>query len=421
MPILTTWEGMEVPFPDGVDARRASDRLMRLADTSSFPSFRFKKGKLYAGEVVGCVQVGNLRVNVLPKLDTEEPRRDRDFLMNMLHAAGYLTRPRFSAADVRSTVADPLEAVIAEVATEMLSALRDGVPRRYQEKREDLPTLRGRVDFSRLSTRLPGDAHIPVRHSPLVGDNELAQCIKAIAYLLSNLTKSSVNRQSISIVLTHFSGVRSVIPSLAQVEALMLSRQESPWRRSIAIGRLLLANRSPDPTFAGDSEAFSLLFPLQHLFERTMRHVLATALQGSGIRANHRSDAAYLLEDPFDGSGVLRLKPDYVLEGAFELLAVADAKWKRANRLGRAHGVGRDDLYQINAYLTRYGVQNAFILVPRANWMSSGWLKSYRVSGADSHVHLLGVDIESLVGRDGNARQEALSVLSDSIVQVLSR
>jgi 5-methylcytosine-specific restriction enzyme subunit McrC len=421
VPVLTTWEGMEIPFPEGFDTRWAGNRLMQVAERSSLSAFRWKKGRLHAAEVVGCVQVGNLRVNILPKLDTAERDRDKDFLLNMLHSAGYLSKPYAGSAEVRQSVADPLEAMVSEVATEMLAALRDGVPRRYEEKREDLSTVRGRIDFSRLSTRLPGDALLPLRHSPLANDNELSQCIKAIAQFLYRLTRSSSNRQSLAIVLSHFVSVRNLLPSLAQLDALILTRQESPWSKTLSVGRLLLAGHAPDPTFSGDSDAFSLLFPLQHLFERTLRKVLAAAFQGSDVRISHRSDSLFLLEDPVDQAGVLRLKPDYVFERSSKLLAVADAKWKRAAEFGRAHSVGRDDLYQVNAYLTRYGVRNAFILLPRANWMEPGWLKSYHIAEAESHIHLLGIDIEALVGRDQKARQLALSMLSGSITQVFDR
>ena len=420
MPVLTTWEGQEIPLSE-IGGSAAGHRLMRAVGEAPFPAFRWKKGRLHAAEVVGCVQAGALRINILPKLDTAEPDRDKGFLLNMLHAAGYLSRPYTGSAEVRPSLSDPLEVMISEVASEMLSALRDGTPRRYEEAREDLPTVRGRIDFSRLSTRLPSErARLPMRHTPFTTDNELAQCVKGIAELLYRLTRSSSNRESLATVLAQFAGTRDCIPSHQQLEAIMLTRPESRWHRSIAVGRLLLAGQSPDPTFSGSSDAFSMLFPLQHLFERMLRKILTNVLQGSGMGASHRSAPLFLLQDPQGSTGIVRLKPDYVFEEDSLPVAVGDAKWKRATESGRAHGVKREDLYQVNAYLARYSVRNALMFMPRANWMTTDWIRSYQIPETDRQIHLIGVDIEGLISRNHAVRDMASQGLSRTVLSVLN-
>ena len=67
--------------------------------------------------------------------------------------------------------------MISEVVKEMIMALREGHPKRYVEVREDSPVLRGQIDFTRLSSRLPGSAVIPTRYSQLGVNNELSQII----------------------------------------------------------------------------------------------------------------------------------------------------------------------------------------------------------------------------------------------------
>ncbi len=421
MPALTTWEGMAIPFAEGMDHRTLGHRLMRATEGTSSPAFRWKQGRLHAAEMVGCIQIGNLRINVLPKLDTGEDERDRDFLLNMLWGAGYLSRPHTGTAEVRSSSIDPLEALIAEVASEMSVALNEGAPRRYEEKQEELSTVRGRIDFSKLSSRLPCDrVLLPVRYSPLHRDNQLARCIKGIAILLHRLTRSSANRQTFAAVLAQLAGVANETLTLAHVEALTLARHESHWARTIAVARLLLTGQSPDPTFSGDNQAFSMLFPLQHLFERVMRRMLGASLKDLGITMPHRGEARFLLRDPSDGGGVIRLRPDYILGQPDAPLAVADAKWKRARELGRAHGINREDFYQVSAYLARFKVRDAIILVPQAKWMQARWTKSYDVPEGDGHIHLIGVDIENLVTRSQIQRSHALAALSATIGAILA-
>ncbi|MDN6873690.1 hypothetical protein QO209_14695 [Pseudomonas citronellolis] len=416
---VTTWEGMPVPFPAGVDHRLMADRLMRLTAAAPFPAFRWKRGILHAGEAVGCIQVGRLRINILPKLDSDELDRDKLFLLNLLRSAGYLSYLYPESAEVRATLLDPLEVMISEAAVEMAAALREGAPRRYEERREDLHSLRGRIDFTQLSTRPPGQVVVPVRHSPLGVDNRLAQAIKSIALHLHRITRNGVNRQRLGAVLDNLSKVKTMPVEFSHLDTITLSRYETHWSRTLAIGRLLLAGQSPDPTFGGSNEAFSLLFPLPHLYERALRKVLATVISGSDIRVSHRSEPLFLLADCDDQRGVVRLRPDYVFERGGRHVAVADAKWKRVQASASAHGIAREDLYQIHAYLSRYKVKDAMILVPWAPWMSPGWTKVYQDPDSGARVHLVGTDIEGLVSRSATIREMAYAALSDVLGGVL--
>lgn len=412
MTVLTTWEGMPIPVPEGQDRQSVTARLLTAAEVVPFPAFRVKKGRLCAAEVVGSIQVGGVRINVLPKTDTPEEDRDADFLLNILRAAGYLNRVHASSGAVRASVRDPLEAMISEVASEMSMAMKEGIPRRYQEKREDSTTLRGRIDFTRLSTRLPSDHTVlPVRHTPLTADNDLAHCLGWIATMLLRLTRSSVNRQLLASMVARLNAASVGSVGAPQFAALRLSPSEIQWERVLAIGRLILQGRFADPTFSGANNAFSMLFPLQHLFERAMRRILADVMREHGIRVGYRAQPLFLLHGHDDDEKVLRLKPDYLFHREADLLAVADAKWKRLTEGGRAHGVGRDDLYQINAYLDKFDVQNAIVFMPRASWMTPMWTARYSVPHSGRMIHLVGVDIESLVSHRKDVREGARSAL----------
>lgn len=419
MPEVTTWEGMPVPLPPDMEPRWFADRLIQLTESAPFTAFRWKRGGLYAAEVVGCVQLGRIRINILPKLDTPETERDKSFLLNLLRSAGYLSYSHQDEAEVRLENSDPLEAMISELAIEMAYALRKGYPRRYEEKSEDSSVLRGGIDFTRLSTRLPGSAIIPIRHSPLSMDNQLSTVVKGIASFLHRITRSTVNRQRLGSVLASLSLVNNKIISLAQVDSITLSEYEMHWSKTLSIGRLLLSGHAPDPTFGGSNQAFSLLFPMQHLYERALRTILAMAIDGSGLRVDSRSEPLFLFIDTDDESGVIRLRPDYVFSRNGEPVAIADAKWKRATEMGAAHGTKREDFYQIHAYLTRYKISEALILVPKAPWMPEKWSKKYRDADTNARVHLIGVDIEGLISRDPKKRNASYKLFNEILIDVL--
>ena len=191
------------------------------------------------------------------------------------------------------------------------------------------------------------------------------------------------------------------------------------WSKTLAVGRLLLSGQSPDPTFAGRNQAFSMLFPMQHLYERALRKILSTATTGSGVSVKVRSEPLFLFVDAEDKSGVIRLRPDYILSRGVETIAIADAKWKRASEGRIAHGVKREDFYQMHAYLSRYKVSDAVVLVPKAPWMPEMWTKTYRDADSGAQVHIMGVDIEGLLSRSGKIRDASHKVLAEMLGGIL--
>lgn len=420
MRVLTTWEGMPVPLPEGPERRVLAERILRKTESGPSPAFRWKRGRLYAGEMAGCIQIGDLRINVLPKTDDQDENNGGRFLLNLLRYAGYLKRTHIAGtADVETSMRDPLEAVISEVAAEMTQGLLGGIPKRYELRQEDSLSPKGRIDFNLLSRRLASRIDLPISHAPLSVDNILAQCIKALAIVLQRITRSERSRQAFAAVLMQLAGVRSIRPTLAMIDSISLSRYETHWTRSLAIARLVLAGQAPDPTHSGRSAAFSILFPLHHLFERSLRRLIAEAMQGSGIAVDHRSRPLHLYEDPATSQGILRLRPDYLFTRDGESTAIADAKWKRATEEGKVNGIEREDLYQIHAYLTRFNVKRAVVFLPIAPWMGAGWKRTINVMGGAQTVTLLGTDIAGLIDHNNATREPARAAFKKDLVELI--
>lgn len=419
MSSIVTHEGELVPLPESLDRHRIVDQLLRYSACADFPCFRLKRGSLYAAEVVGTIQIGKVRISILPKSKRGSESGDSEFLLNLLQVAGFLgTRPSKHMATVRSTSLDPLEALLLEVSQEMLHAARVAIPRRYEALAGDSDAIRGRIDFQRLARKVPGkDFTMPIRHTPLCATNVLSRTLKWVAQSILRMARSPSTRVVVEELLSMFEGVADRAPTRNEIQALVLTRYEAAWTRTIGIAKLLVDKKFIDPTFAGREDAFGMLFPLQHLYERALRHILHSAVQPLGLKVEHRSLPHHMLHDDGD-TPHLRLKPDYVflLHGA--PVMVGDAKWKRLLPNERAYGVDRADIYQINAYLTRYGIAQATLFVPQLAWMKSGWSQRYSVPTTSYQMYLLAVDIESLVSRVSLVRIAALSALSAALANV---
>ncbi|SDG29530.1 5-methylcytosine-specific restriction endonuclease McrBC, regulatory subunit McrC [Pseudomonas seleniipraecipitans] len=417
---ITTKEGSPIDIPEGHDRLAIYENLQRAAEKLGINAFRWKQKKLYAAEVVGYIQAQGIQLNILPKLDTLEENRDEDFLFNLLASSGYIKNPKFAAAQTKKTALEPLEIIISELAGEIEAALRGGIPRRYEETREDSQSIRGKIDFPRLSTRPPGNTLIPILHSPLSAGNKLSQAVKFITGALHHRTTSSINRQRLGAILELLSNIKNREFSSRELHLIKISRHETQWERTISIGQMLSTGHSPDPTFSGESSAFSLLFKLEHLFERSMRKIISESIKDSGLKVLNNNLPLYLLNDAQSKKGIVQLRPDYVLHKNENYIAIADAKWKRLDRTKRAYGVDRDDLYQINAYLGRFKVEKGIVFVPRLPWMQAGWSVMYEIPESPAKIYLVGVDLECLLSRNEITRKEAYTSLSCTLKNILN-
>lgn len=420
MPQLIVHEGGQIVLPASFDSRRVIDQLIRYSSGSKFPCFRQKKGLLFAAEVVGTLQVGALRISILPISVEGDHEHDKAFLLNLLRAAGYLqTKPLVHAASVRSTSLDPLEAMLVEVGSEIREALYDGVPRRYNEIEDEAQTIRGRIDFSRLSRKLPGaSVALPIRYAPLTISNLLARTIKWVVESLLRMAGGPEARQLLEEVLSTLGAVQGPRPTPAEVTGIRLTRFEQRWSRTLAIAALLAEEKFIDPTFAGRSDAFGMLFPLHHLFERAMRGVLARATKPLGLTVEHKSNALHMLRD-IGGVGHLQVRPDFIFSRAGQRLMVGDAKWKRMSKAQRAGGADRDDVFQMNAYLTRYQLQRAVILVPKATWMADMWRHDFTIAPSAGRLSLLAVDIQRILSRTPATSEGAMARLKQSVSELV--
>ncbi|HEL5040879.1 TPA: hypothetical protein UOA93_002675 [Stenotrophomonas maltophilia] len=416
MPTITAWEGMPVDFPEGTNRREVIARIMRATDDLGFVAFRERRGRLHAAEVVGTLQVGGMRLNILPKNDAVCEKKGSGFLLNLLAAGGYVKNAHLGDAVVSAHSADPMELVTISIARRIQQTLASNAPLRYEAVAENLSTVRGKLEVGKLaSCSAQGRVVIPVRHFPLTMDSELARCIKGIATVLLSSARSQLSRNLLSSILISLSATRSISLNPARLESLRLTGAEECWREIIEFGQMFLKGNSPDPTFAGDTNAFGLLFPPHHLFERAMREIIRRASSMLQLSSSHIGGSKFLYKKLENDVGVVRLRPDYLLKEGEAPVAIADAKWKRLSNGRKGLGVSREDLFQIAAYLSRYDVQQGLLLFPKSPGSAAGILARYYNPSGSDRISLLSVDIERLVSHRSGVRTLALAQFAEDL------
>jgi len=421
---ITVFEGGRVDIPSTPRAERVRARLLGTM-VGGRQAFGLRRGSVYAKDFVGAVDVGDLRVEVLPKPYGIETSKDaRQLMFDLLGWAGpQINVGWFSGgSDTRDT--DLLHIVEQRAAAELLRRLEVGAPYRYQEIRERSPVLRGRIQFGEYTRQLPSDAQlIPVRYSPLIADNELGQLLKALAVRLRDRSDTYRARRDLDRCLDLLASVqsRSLTPEL--VSRVRLGRMEADWQGLVELAALLASGRSPDSTGLGETMQATVMFPMNRLFEAAIRRFLAANLPLPAACVRSPGEHALLRQEEGAESitSALAVRPDLLFRSGDTFVAAGDAKWKRLSESPPRYSILPGDVYQLLAYMRLFGVSTGILFFPRAEWMCPDWESEYTVApGHNERIKVLSVDLSGLVGRSAEIRDGEAAKLATRVMAALS-
>lgn len=410
-------EGEPIPLPTGARGERIRRKLRRATERAPFDVFIERRGRMCAGQVVGVIDVGEAQFVIHPK--TTGGRAPAEFLSDLLWASGISPR-FFPLAGSVSTLPDAVPDALARAyAEDLLTRLRRSVPRRYHEREELSPVLRGRIDFTGLATAPPGREHLlPIRYAPLHTDNDLSRLLRASVGEMHRLARSPTTRGRLAECDALLRSARKVPLSRGLARRVVVSRLEAQWEPAVQLAQLMAKGRTPSPTSGGSVDSLALVFSLNDLFEAVIRRSLPVALMSSGLQLEKPRKRPRLLRDPGSGREFLTLKADYLLaDPSRKAVAVADAKWKVLTSPTPGYGLSSSDVYQVGTYMTRHGVDRGILFHPRADWMPSRWRKRAELLGhGNAELRIVAVDIAGLVSRHGATRAHALNVLGKMTV-----
>ena len=382
-----------------------------------------RRDGLAAKGIVGVVSTGRASLEILPKVASEhecaerpidDPTALRRRLIHMLGVALDLRLHAGAAAELgeqRETVLDLLIRLFAERLGE---ALRDGLPRRYAQRREDRPALRGRLDVVRqFSTLAAQPQRLACRFTELSADTALNQIMKATVDRLERAGRSEATSRALRPLRAAYADVSSVPCERLPWSAVVLDRTNARWRELVRWAELFLGDRF-QTTHLGSSTGVSLLFSMHELFERYCTQRLRAALAGTELEVRGQAGRRPCLHTEA-GSPLFETRPDILVMRGTAVAHVIDTKWKRiaSSDDDPKRGVSQADVYQMMAYGRIYGCRYVTLLYPHHEGLRSpeGVLASHRVVGDGDHrLHVGTFDLAS--DTDDRSRLCALALVT---------
>ncbi|QIB90688.1 McrC family protein [Methanosarcina mazei] len=152
--------------------------------------------------------------------------------------------------------------------------------------------------------------------------------------------------------------------SLAEIDRISFTRLNRKFEPFIRICRIFLSH-STLTLQASDVETFSLLIPMETLFEEFIAKVIKEDPDYFFGPQTSVSTQQYIgkLASSEDGSGVFNLQPDIVIKRGPDV-AIIDTKYKLLDDEKRKYGVSQADMYQMYAYVTKKDAISSMLLYP---------------------------------------------------------
>jgi len=310
---------------------------------------------------VGVLCVGEARIEVLPKT-ARDVGPGRQLLLNMLR----LTQAdNFKPYETHGFAPErmPLYEIFIRVFLDhALHVVKRGIRRDYVEREENRECFKGRLLVAQ-NLRLNRGMHhrVYTAADEFIEDRPANRLLKtAIEHVRRKSTQMDTQRLARELLFAFQDVPVSRNPD-ADLRKLRLDRMMQHYRPALTWARWLLKGLSPFDR-EGETDAPSLLFPMQDLFEDYLGWLLARVPQLTGLRL--QPARYWLMTDPKR----FNMRPDF--EFFFqERRVIGDAKWKQADQDAEdgKYGVSQADLYQLYAYGHKYlrGSGQLFLFYPK--------------------------------------------------------
>lgn len=358
---------------DVADRLAAAAKASPLSGRSGGGVLEHGRHALRARGVVGVLVAEGGALEILPKIDVvseggieERNAAIRRRLVHML-AVALDMRVDVGAVTELDWQRDTLLEIVIRIFTEQLTdAVRQGMPRRYVDHEDDLPTLRGSLNVTRQFTRhAVNPSRLACRFDLLSEDIPLNRIMKAAVSRLSRIAQSTGNQRRLRELAFVYAETTDVHVSALPWDQVIIDRTNKRWQDLLRLARLLLMDRFQTTT-SGESSGFSLLFEMNRLFEEYVGRLVRRAVGGSEFQVSLQGGRRYCLTEAETEHGLFQTKPDILIRRGGEVVHVIDTKWKSlSSRMEDAkQGVSQADVYQMMAYGQLYRSPRLTLLYP---------------------------------------------------------
>jgi 5-methylcytosine-specific restriction enzyme subunit McrC len=300
--------------------------------------------------------------------------------------------------------------VLAALLHSVEELLRAGLYRDYRLREERLPFVRGRV---MLAEQLRHGALLhqqSCRYADLTADTlenrMVAAALRQLPVLLRGPGEEREMVRRARALLLRFEGIGQISRSeaIALLPGINIHRLNAVYGPLIGLCKLALHHLTLDERL-GPHPFASFLVDMPRLFESFLTVRLRALLPAYGLRVVAQR------HDYLDEGRTVGIRPDVLVyaKSGHRPLLVLDAKYRRSD--DPEGGLNRD-LYQVSAYLDRYGLSRGVLVYPQFDEPAG---KRLKLRGTPKHLH---IEMLNLAAPTPAELEEGCSVLAAQVARL---
>lgn len=341
-------------------ANRHFAALSKLNALHDYQYFDLKHNGVVFKHFVGVIQVDDLTIEILPKIDRYEPEENktkwRDVLLEMLKVTKKLKIQQVGQANVSRQLIHLLDIYFEWFLNEVQLLMHQGLIRQYYKETGNVKALKGKLEFGgHIQKNLVHKERFYTTHQVYDKDHLIHHILGQALEIIASLSKGNYLYSKCKMVQLDFPEVIAIKANENTFSKIPKSRKTAPYETALAIARLIILNYAPNIS-SGSEKMLALLFDMNSLWEEYILVRLKQAAQGSDIEVYGQNSKGF-----WNG---ITIRPDIVLEKKRDKenkeILIIDTKWKNIDQSKPS----AQDLRQMYVYNEYWKSKRSLLLYP---------------------------------------------------------
>lgn len=317
-------------------------------------------------QYVGVIQVGNITIEILPKISRVVEKGDKDkwqtVLIDMLRECKWMQVYAQDKASLRFKPNSILEAYLELFVQECEKIVRQGLVKKYRAVSNNCTALKGKLLFAKqIQVNLVHQERFYTSHQVFDKENVFNQILLKALKLIPLLSQSPFLKDKVYNLFLSFPELEDVPVNNETFEKLVFDRKTHRYKEAIEIAAMLLLNYRPDIS-TGQNHILAILFDMNDLWEEYIYRRLYKSKPRNWIMSPQNSKHFWKLNS---ANWYKTVRPDIVIHNpANDTKIIIDTKWKIPDNNIPADA----DLKQMFVYNEYWNGKNALLLYPNISY-----------------------------------------------------
>ena len=347
---------------------QSESRFLRLSSIEGCESLQVNN---YVGVLL---TPDGTQIEILPKVSKkiQETQSSRNSLLMMLKALKTFRHLKMNNANLDQHKMPLLEVFIGQFLQSVNELVKRGLRSDYIRREDNLTYLKGKLLIQKqIQNNFINKHKFYIEYDEYLQDRPINRLIHSALKKVCGYSRSASNQKLLQELLFVFVEIPISSNMQQDFSRLKLDRGMDYYEVPTAWTKLILYGLSP-LTMKGGAKAFSLLFPMESVFESYVAKVLGEQLPAKYELITQSQSKSLVLHD---GRKYFRLKPDLLIKNTVEEhkgknSSVLDTKWKLIDQTKKngsdKYGLSQSDIYQMFAYGHKYlhGEGDLYLIYP---------------------------------------------------------